>query len=63
MTDRIYFDNFIITNDENVASQFATDTWAVKRDLEASNSKSTVSFRVRASLKHPNDLDLDLSFR
>lgn len=43
MTDRIYFDNFIITNDESVASQFAADTWAVKRDLEASNSKSSVS--------------------
>lgn len=41
MTDRIYFDNFIITDDETVAGQFATDTWAVKRDLEASNSKST----------------------
>lgn len=32
MTDNIYFDNFIITDDETVAKQFAKDSWSIKRD-------------------------------
>jgi hypothetical protein len=39
MTENIYFDNFIITNDEQVAKQFANDSWSVRQKLEAAKSK------------------------
>jgi len=44
MTDNIYFDNFIITDDENVASRFATDSWVIRNRLENANIKSNESF-------------------
>jgi len=44
MTDNIFFDNFIITNDENVANRFATDSWAIRNKLENANTKANESF-------------------
>ena len=43
MTDNIYFDNFLITDDEKVAKEFAKDSWSQKIELEVKNSKSGVS--------------------
>jgi len=40
MTDSVYFDNFLITDDETVSTQFATDSWKIKKDLESANSSS-----------------------
>ena len=42
MTDSIYFDNFIITDDKSVAELFAKDSWVLKTKLETINSKSSV---------------------
>lgn len=43
MTDMIYFDNFIITDDESVSNQFSLDSWAIKKDLESKKSSSSDS--------------------
>jgi calnexin len=43
MVDNIYFDNFIITDDESVSNQFGLDGWAVKKDLESAQSSSADS--------------------
>ena len=43
MTENIYFDNFIITNDEQVAKQFANDSWSVRQKLEAAAKSKTDS--------------------
>lgn len=43
MTDQIYFDNFIISDDESVARQLASETWQLKNELETSNAKSADS--------------------
>jgi hypothetical protein len=43
MTDNIYFDNFIITDDESVANEFAKESWTIKAGLELKNSKAGVS--------------------
>ena len=42
MTDNIYFDNFLITNDENNAKRFAQDSWSIRHKLENANAKSSV---------------------
>ena len=42
MTDNIYFDNFIITDDESIAKQFAQDSWSIRNKLENANAKSSV---------------------
>ena len=34
MTENIYFDNFLITNDEAAATSFAKESWEVKHNLE-----------------------------
>jgi len=34
MTENIYFDNFLITNDEQVARQLAKDSWSIRHELE-----------------------------
>ena len=43
MTDNIYFDNFIITDDEAVAIEFAKDSWEIKKKLELIGARSSVS--------------------
>lgn len=56
MTDMIYFDNFIITDDEAVSNQFSLDSWAIKKDLESqkhSSSDSVVDALVKATKDKP----------
>jgi hypothetical protein len=49
MTENIYFDNFIITNDEQVARQLAKDSWSVRHELELNQkSKSTEEAKPEA---------------
>jgi calnexin len=55
MTDQIYFDNFIITDDERVASQFAEDSWRIKRTLELTNAAQNSESVVSAFMKATND--------
>jgi len=43
MTENIYFDNFLITDDKSVADQFAKDSWVLKKSLETINSRSSDS--------------------
>lgn len=43
MTENIYFDNFLITDDETVAEQFAVENWLVKNKLEMANVPSSDS--------------------
>lgn len=54
MTDKIYFDNILITDDEAVANKFALDSWAIKKDLESINSRSSDSV-VDALVNATND--------
>lgn len=55
MTDMIYFDNFIVTDDESVSNQFSLDSWAVKKDLESKgmNSDSVIDALVNAAKDKP----------
>lgn len=40
MTDNIYFDNFLITDDETAATSFAKESWEVKHNLELASAES-----------------------
>ena len=42
MTENIYFDNFIITDDQDVADQFGKDGWLFKKSVELKSSSSSV---------------------
>lgn len=55
MTDNIYFDNFLISDDENVANEFAKDSWSVKKTLETKNKggDSVVDVLVNATSDKP----------
>ena len=56
MTDQIYFDNFLITDDENTANEFAKATWLVKKEIEMKKSASASSDSViDGLLKAAND--------
>lgn len=57
MTDNIYFDNFIITDDESVADRFARDSWMLKKNLETINSNS-VSIRAEKSFLQNDELTI-----
>lgn len=54
MTDQIYFDNFIVTDDEATASEFAKATWLVKKKLEMTSTSSSDSV-IDGLLKAAND--------
>eukprot|EP00493_Phyllostaurus_siculus_P022406 UN22738 len=41
MSDNIHFDNFLITDDRNVADQWAKDTWELKHKEELSGGSSS----------------------
>jgi calnexin len=56
MTDQIYFDNFLITDDEQVALEFSQNSWEVKRKLEligARSSDSVVDGLLNATADKP----------
>lgn len=44
MTSDIYFDNFIITSQKEVADRWASDTWGLKK-LVASANEVNVDFQ------------------
>jgi calnexin len=52
MTDNIYFDNFLITDDEKVATDFAKETWEVKHNLELVKAES-----VKAAEAKPEETE------
>ncbi|RNA15717.1 Calnexin [Brachionus plicatilis] len=43
MTENIYFDNFLVTDDESVAEIFAQENWVLKNKLEMANVPSSDS--------------------
>lgn len=54
MSEDIFFDNFIITDDKAVADQWAFDTWRVKRTQELSGSgRSVVDAVMEATSERP----------
>jgi len=57
MTENIYFDNFIITNDLEVARQFANDSWEVRRKLEEAKSKAAESKSDASTADSSSDAD------
>lgn len=42
MSNEIYFDNFIVTDDRDVADKWAADTWELKHEQELLSSPSGV---------------------
>ncbi|CAM6000913.1 unnamed protein product [Sphagnum balticum] len=55
MTDQIYFDNFIITDEESTARQLSDETWKLKHELETSNSKSSADNILTNLINATND--------
>jgi calnexin len=55
MTNEIYFDNFLITDDVEVAAQFAKDTWVVKKKLEDAASSRSADSVIDALLNATNE--------
>lgn len=55
MTDQIYFDNFLIVEDESLAEEFARVTWLVKKQIELSKSSSSSDSVIDGLLKAAND--------
>ncbi len=43
MNDNIYFDNFLITDDEHMANEFAKDTWLLKKSVEFKPTSTSVT--------------------
>lgn len=39
MTENIYFDNFLITDDETVANEFAKNSWVIKKSVKPVETK------------------------
>ena len=54
LTDNIYFDNFIISDDESVAAEFAKDSWEIKKRVESISSSSSDSV-IESLVKAAND--------
>lgn len=46
MTSDIYFDNFIITSQKEVADRWASDSWGLKKLVASANEVSAVFQRV-----------------
>ncbi len=42
MNDNIYFDNFLITDNEQTATEFAKDTWLLKKNVEFKQVSTSV---------------------
>lgn len=47
MSDGIYFDNFIITDDKAVSDQWAAESWELKSAQETSGGLSGVSWTLQ----------------
>lgn len=50
MSDNILFDNFIITDDKEVADNYAADSWELKHFQELSGGGSGVSVNSNTAL-------------
>lgn len=55
MTDQIYFDNFLITDDETTATEFARASWLLKKEIELTKSSSSSDSVIDGLLKAAND--------
>ena len=55
MTDQIYFDNFLIVEDEAAAQEFARATWLLKKQIELTKSSSSSDSVIDGLLKAAND--------
>lgn len=56
MTSDIYFDNFIITSDKEVADRWAANSWGLKKLVASANEVSAVciGFTVQLSFSEEN---------
>lgn len=48
MTSDIYFDNFIITSDKEVADRWAANSWGLKKLVASANEVSVVFLSLYA---------------
>uniref|UniRef100_A0AAY4ADZ9 Calnexin n=1 Tax=Denticeps clupeoides TaxID=299321 RepID=A0AAY4ADZ9_9TELE len=53
MTSNIYFDNFIITGDKEVADRWASDSWGLKRLVASANEPGVFSQLALAAEERP----------
>ncbi|KAJ1217695.1 hypothetical protein NDU88_005286 [Pleurodeles waltl] len=53
MTSDIYFDDFIICSEIEVANRWAADTWGLKRLVASANEPGILSQLVTAALENP----------
>ncbi|XP_061747860.1 calnexin isoform X2 [Nerophis ophidion] len=53
MTSDIFFDNFFITNDRNVAERWAADGWGLKRAAEGAAEPGLVAQMLNAAEERP----------
>ncbi|XP_052010632.1 calnexin [Xyrauchen texanus] len=53
MSSDIYFDNFFIASDRNVADQWATDGWGLKKAAEGAAEPSVVNRMITAAEERP----------
>ncbi|KAL4640279.1 calnexin-like [Arapaima gigas] len=53
MTSDIYFDNFIITEDKEVADRWASDGWGLKRLVASANEPGVFSQLIMAAEERP----------
>lgn len=53
MTDGIYFDNIVITDDKLVADQWAKDTWELIRKKDEQETEGLISRLVKYTNNHP----------
>ena len=51
MSNDIYFDNFIITDNKDVADKWAEDTWAIKHEQEELTSPSAVKGLINLNMR------------
>ncbi|KAJ8411063.1 hypothetical protein AAFF_G00180980 [Aldrovandia affinis] len=53
MTPDIYFDNFIITHDKEVANRWASDSWGLKKLVASANEPGVISQLTLAAEERP----------
>lgn len=63
MTSDIYFDNFIITSQKEVADRWASDSWGLKKLVASANEVSIVYQHVLSVSLRECDLQTGVSRR
>lgn len=61
MTSDIYFDNFIVTSQKEVADRWASDSWGLKKLVASANEVSTVFQHVLSVSLRECDLQTGVS--